>query len=214
MAPAQFSAKTASKWAMMAKKLPLMFAALVTGSSFAASAEGPIAHWDFAEGRGCVLHDRANGRHGVIRGCTWDSAGLRIDGSGAYVDCGNHAALKPTGDMTLSAWIRLRADTFPDPSTNWTIVDCERYREQGFIFRVNGSDGRLLFRANQPGASQWRYSDAALKNGQSYHVAVTKRRGRVQFHVNGSAGLAFTVKDPATGSLRFSISNAAQSFAG
>ena len=73
--------------------------------------EGPVAHWDFNEGRGSVLHDRSgNENHGTIHGARWVPSGvgsaLRFDGEDDYVDCGNGPGLDITGPITLMAWIQ------------------------------------------------------------------------------------------------------------
>lgn len=41
-------------------------------ATWAAENEGPVAHWNFGEGKGAILHDRSgNKNHGKIHGAKW-----------------------------------------------------------------------------------------------------------------------------------------------
>ena len=70
-----------------------------------------VAHWDFDEGKGDVLHDRSgNENHGKIHGAKWVKSGkgcaLRFDGVDDFVDCGQGPSLSPREALTMSAWVR------------------------------------------------------------------------------------------------------------
>ena len=171
----------------------------------ASAEDGPALRWSATD---------ADRDGAVIRGAVRDGPGMRFDGQGDYVELDSVAALEPTGDMTVSAWVRLNARAFPDPTTNWTIVDCEQHRRSGFILRLNGTDGRVMFRVNQRDADQVGWSDASLQNGQAGHIVVTKRGNEGCIYVNGMPAPTFEVSDPAPGDRPLTISNAPQSFAG
>ena len=75
---------------------------------------GLVAHYDFSEGVGTVLHDRSgNGNDGTIVGAQWITRRsgycLEFDGIDDYVDCGHGASLDLTGAVTLEAWALLDA---------------------------------------------------------------------------------------------------------
>ena len=76
----------------------------------AADEKGLVAHWDFNEGSGNVLHDRSgHGNHGKIHGAKWVNCGdgyaLRFDGANDYVDCGNGPSLDVRGGISMEAWV-------------------------------------------------------------------------------------------------------------
>ena len=178
-----------------------------------------VAHYSLDEGRGMVARDKsANHLHGKIHGGTWikTEAGhaLRFGGSGGYVDLGRAPHLKITGDTTIMAWVKLMPDVFPDGKTNWTIVDCEKYRDSGFIFRVDGASGRLVFRMSRPGSAQGVYSKKSLRPNTYYHVVVLKKGKSVTCFLDGFPDSRAGAESPAAATVPFRISTAGQSFDG
>ena len=205
----------------MKVKYPLVCLSLLcsVASCLAAAPSGLLAHYDFSEGKGQVLHDRSGGNHhGRIEGAKWTRAGkrpaLRFDGKGDYVDMGGDPPLKLTGDMTLSVWLRLSASPFPDPNTNYTLVDCESFPNAGFILRVDGGAGRVTFRTSGPKGYRYGECGARMENESDYHVAVTKQGDAVKIFLNGVAGGSFSVGPVGTSAAPFRISHAVQSFSG
>ena len=76
----------------------------------AADEKGLVAHWDFNEGKGDVLHDKSgNSNHGKIHGAAWVECGkgyaLKFDGVNDWVDCGAGASLDLRGPMTIMGWV-------------------------------------------------------------------------------------------------------------
>ena len=168
-----------------------------TASAVPNADEHLVAHYTLDEGKGTVAHDRGRYRHdGKIHGGTWirteKGNALRFDGSGGYVDLGHAPHLKTTGDMTITAWVKLMPDVFPDGTTNWTIVDCEKHKESGFIIRVDGASGRLVCRASRPGSVQGVYSRESLRSNIYYHVVVLKKGKSVTYFLDGFPDVRFT----------------------
>jgi len=199
--------------------LPCVLILLLGVPVSVASAPGLVAHYAFDEGEGETLHDRSgNGHHGNIIGAQWTTrrgrSALRFDGSGDYVDFGDNRALKITGDSTYLAWVHLDASPHPDDATNWTVFECEDYRSEGIIVRIDGAASKLLYRASHPGASAYRFGMIPLDNHASYFIAVTKRGETVTTYVDGIPDVQITVKDMAVGAVPFKISSTSQSFAG
>ncbi|MCC6695255.1 MAG: LamG domain-containing protein [Candidatus Hydrogenedentes bacterium] len=189
-----------------------------------AAAENPkglVAHYTFDEGSGTVLHDRSgNGHDGAISGATWispaEGGGLQFgDGSDSnYVDFGDNHALKIAGDSTILAWVRLDASPYPDDATNWTVVDCERYRAEGFVLRIDGGSSRVTYRASQEGADQYAFGATVLSNREVHFLAVVREEDMATVYVNGLPDASFTVRPQKLGPAPFRISAAGQPFRG
>ncbi len=74
--------------------------------------QGLISWWRFDEGKGTISKDASNtGNDGTIYGAKWVAgkvnSALYFDGTDDYVDCGNDASLKLTGDFTVEIWVKL-----------------------------------------------------------------------------------------------------------
>ena len=87
----------------------ILVAAFCVAAS-AADEKALVAHWDFDEGKGDVLHDRSGNKNdGKIHGAKWircgDGHALRFDGTDDYVTCGAGPSLDMRGAMTLEAWV-------------------------------------------------------------------------------------------------------------
>lgn len=70
----------------------------------------PVAHYDFDEGSGGVLHDSSgHGNDGEIHGARFVRSGrgyaLAFDGLADYVDCGNRPSLDFHASSTVEAWV-------------------------------------------------------------------------------------------------------------
>ena len=76
----------------------------------AAAVSGPVAQWDFDEGRGTVARDAGgNANHGAIYGAQWvpcgDGFALAFDGVDDYIDGGAGPSLDLRGPLSIEAWI-------------------------------------------------------------------------------------------------------------
>lgn len=179
---------------------------------------GLVAHYTFDEGCGDVLKDvSGHGLDGRIRGAVWEKTargyGLRFK-SGDFVDLGQKPELNIAGDMTLAAWVKLEAPGFPALNSNWTIFDCDRYQNCGYIFRVDGAYAKVYFRTSNKGPVTQGYSSATLENNTYYHLVVVKKGDEAVFYIDGRPDFKFTLRNPAPAEGSFSISQAAQSFEG
>jgi hypothetical protein len=203
----------------------LLLALLLCASARAGADQGLVAHWDFAEGSGGVLHDRAgNGNDGAIHGAAWVKTdrghALKFGRTGSYVAFGDNPKLKLTRDFSFCAWIEPTADLYPDSTTNWHIFSWEAYRKSGAGFRIAGSSAQLFFRSNQfqPAQAsdpiQQGLSEIRLANKTFYHVVLVKKGKMVTFFVDGMADAEFPVQDPLPNDLPFTLSLEEQSFAG
>jgi len=141
-----------------------------------AAREGPIAHWDFDEGRGDVLHDRSgNGNDGKIRGAAWVRSGagfaLRFDGQDDYVDCGKGESLDLTGPLTLMAWAMPTAANRGEPGIAGKFFTSYAMTYYGDAFFYISSGGN---KAHGP-----------TKVNEWSHLAGTFDGKTLRFYVNG-----------------------------
>ena len=150
-------------------------------SGWAERAKGLVAHWDFDEGKGDVLHDiSGNKNDGKIRGAKWVKCGkgyaLRFDGKDDYVDCGNGKSLDVTGPITLEAWV------YPEavPERGEPGIVGKFYESYTFTYYANG-------------ACYWYISGGGnncrtpLAVGSWYHVVGTFDGATMRLYVNGKA---------------------------
>ncbi len=182
-----------------------------------------VAHWSFEEGAGEVLHDKSGNKHdGAIRGASWvrvgDGFGLQFSERKSFVDFGDVAALKRSGDFTFSAWVKPMAKTFPDKNTNWHLFNWEEYRLSGFNCRVDGRLGRVYARSSQGPkevAPQQGFSKSALTQGRFQLLTVVKQGDRLSFFVDGRKDAEVnSYKVLSAGRMPFTLSAAEQSLAG
>jgi hypothetical protein len=76
-----------------------------------------VGHWTFDETAGLTAADSSGyGNHGTLMGMTgteWTAGALdgalMLSGSTQYVDFGNSTSLQLTGEVTISAWVKMEA---------------------------------------------------------------------------------------------------------
>ncbi len=182
-----------------------------------------VAHWSFDEGSGEVLHDRSGNKHdGAIKGASWVRVGvgfgLQFGANKSFVDFGDLAALKRSGDFSFSAWVKPMAETFPDKNANWHLFTWEEYRLSGFNCRMDGRSGRLYARSSQGPkevAPRQGFSKSALVKDQFQCIAVVKQGERVSLFVDGKKDAEVnTYQNLPPGCVPFTLSAAEQSLAG
>ncbi|MCC6489936.1 MAG: LamG domain-containing protein, partial [Candidatus Hydrogenedentes bacterium] len=127
---------------------------------------------------------------------------------------GDNRALKISGDSTILAWVRLDASPYPDEATNWTIVDCESYRAEGFVLRIDGGTSRITYRESQAGVDQYAFGATVLPNREAHFVAVVRQGDSATIYVNGLPDATLTVRPQEFGTAPFRISSPGQSFRG
>lgn len=114
-----------------------LLAAASVQAAGAAPTSGLVGHWAFDEGTGTTAADGSgNGRKGTLEyGPTWAPSGacriggcLSFDGTDDYVRVANSAALRITGNITISAWIK--------PTGSRTVQSA--LHDQGGVFSFFG----------------------------------------------------------------------------
>ena len=81
---------------------------------------GPVAGYNFDEGKGNILHDAAgNNNHGTIYGAKWvkrgDGFALQFDGVDDRVDCGAGPSLDIRGAVSVEAWVNVLGASGAEP---------------------------------------------------------------------------------------------------
>jgi chitodextrinase len=135
-----------------------------------------VAAYAFSEGSGATTADASgNNNTGILNGTSWTAAGqagnaLSFNGSSAFVNLGNGAALQLTGSMTVSAWIK--ASAFP---VDDAAVVSKRTLNGNIGFQldtsVDSGPRTIGFKlTSATGALMARYGASALQLNQWYYV--------------------------------------------
>lgn len=137
---------------------------------------GPVASYGFDEGTGGSVADASgHGLTGTISGATWTTSGeytnaLNFNGASSYVDLGNPTALKITGSMTWSAWVKAAAN----PADDGIIVGKADATFYGWTLKTSPDTGPETFGisiATSGNAYVGRYSKTVRSLGTWYYVA-------------------------------------------
>ena len=132
----------------------------------------------------------------------------------AYIDLEKVNGIDLAGDMTFIAWVQLDAAPFPDPSTNWTLIDCETYKKDGFVLPVSGSGLNCFYRASRDGLTQSGTSRTKLANKQWHQVAFARQGGTVKLYCDGRLENTRPIPAPNSPQRTLNISSRSQSFVG
>ncbi len=147
-----------------------------------------------------------------------DGFGLRFGANKSFVDFGDVAALKRSGDFSFSAWVKPLAETFPDKNANWHLFTWEEYRLSGFNCRIDGRSGRLYARSSRGPkevAPRQGFSKSALAKDRFQFITVVKQGEQVSIFVDGKKDAEVnTYQDLPPGRAPFTLSAAEQSLAG
>ncbi len=127
-----------------------------------------------------------NGLHGTATGASWSQTGghdgfgaYELDGSTAYIDLGEPAALDFTGNntFTLSAWVKVDGGA----GNHRPIINKGDTQYTLKIFTNNTFEACAY-----DGGWQCTYSQSALTEGVWYHVAGVFGEGNVTLYVDGT----------------------------
>ena len=139
---------------------------------------GLVAHWDFTEGSGEVLHDRSgHGNDGAIKGAKWVKDGaataLEFDGIDDHVDCGTGASLDLREQASLAIWIR------PEEAVRGGESGIAGKPFACYGFTMSGSRAYSYISAGGNNVS------ALVRFGVWNHIASTYDGKRFSVYVNG-----------------------------
>lgn len=131
-----------------------------------------VGYWNFDEGSGPTAYDLSGqGNNGTVVGSpSWvpgvAGTALLFDGATQFVNCGNDSSLSLTGDMTISAFVRLSQNV-----DGRTLISKHYDNEYDLTFWGN----TLIYYHGPP----WNIGNAggfgpALQPGTLYHLAITR----------------------------------------
>ena len=148
----------------------------IRATALAGPDQGLVAHWDFDEGSGNVLHDKSgNGNDGRAHGAAWVKSGkgtaLRFDGVDDYVDCGGGPSLDITGPITIQAWIQPAGGAGGERGIAGKFLDSYGMTYRGWaVFSISGRRNRVRGR---------------VEDGAWTHLAATFDGMTLCLYVNG-----------------------------
>lgn len=126
-------------------------------------------------------------------------ATLRMYGSAAAVNCGADSTLRPTGDMSVTAWIYVVSfAALP------YIIGSHNSVTSGFGFHVDAT-GHLRFFTSNAGVVSTALSTGTVPLGVWTHVTASRSAGTVSFYINAVASGSGAVSNPATPTLSFFV---------
>jgi VanZ family protein len=179
------------------------------GSTTPGGLEG---RWTFDDRNTSTAEDVAHGLNGrLVNGPVFqdgiEGAALVLDGRRQYVDLGNPLALRLTGSMTISAWIKPRPTGIGDSSILSTRT------RLGYQLSTSVDHGQRTVAmkiANASGGAMSRYGSTPIVSGSWYHVAgVYDADARtIDVYVNGQLDNG-CVQGPITPSQQPSLAGAA-----
>jgi hypothetical protein len=196
----------------------VLFFALASWAGPALAAEA-LARYDFGGIKGILVPDRSgHGYDGLLFGPRvvgfGEGQALAFAGGGEHVRLPDALRDRLQGDLTFAAWVRLDAEPFPNPRTNWTLIDQEILDQGGLTFRVDGERRTLLYRASRVGANDHGFGAVALANGVVHHVAFVRAGTTVRHYVDGRPDVSFLAQRPAPTAVALCLGGPTQSLAG
>lgn len=176
-------------------------AAPAAGTAAPAVVAGPIAHWNFDEGRGQIAKDvTGNGHDAALKQVDWVPSprgyALRFDSKADLALYGQVESMNLSGDMTLAVWVK--TDATVEPRTNRLIFgDGGAGIERNLNLRISGY-GDLRFEWADGVRSASLLAPADLLNGTWKHVVVTCDSARRQalMYVDGQVVAGMSMPMP------------------
>lgn len=116
-------------------------------------------------------------------------ATLRFDGVASYVDCGSSATLRPTGDLTLSAWVRRMS------AANGAVFSNYSADASGIELYVSGTS--IVFRTGRSGATSTVTANVNLQLAVWTHLACVLSGTTLSIYKDGALHSTHTGVQPA-----------------
>jgi hypothetical protein len=139
----------------------------------------------FPDVSGSDLHGETVGDARIVED-TERAKVLRLDGNGDYVDCGNHGQFDITGEITVSAWIKVE-----DFDKDWQAIVVKgdswwlkRYGDTNTV----GFSYRYWDQARKGGGRFTRKLSRNVNDGKWHHVVAVRGLGHLRMYLDGNIG--------------------------
>ncbi|MFA5013020.1 MAG: LamG-like jellyroll fold domain-containing protein [Candidatus Paceibacterota bacterium] len=122
---------------------------------------------------------------------------LQVDGSDAYVNCGNNQVFDMTSVLTLSAWVKMTEDIVALRvflGKGWTTPN------RSYYMGVINNTAQFTIRATGDAMQTDVYSTISLQKNNWYYIVGTADGGKMKLYINGS----FNVEGNHTGGIQIS----------
>lgn len=144
---------------------------------------GLVGHWKFNESSGTTAADStAEGNNGAVSGATWTASGiienaLSFNGAGSVTKTGSAAVLKPSTEVSVSAWIKA-GSTDTGGSEIVSMGD-------SYAVRLEATGNIKFFYYNGSTWSNITTTGLNLKDNQWHYVVGQKTSSSVEIYVDG-----------------------------
>ena len=158
-------------------------------------APGPIGYWDFEEGQGTTVYDKAGTPSGTLNNGTWSGTGThwgqgkygkagKFNGSGNYVNTGSNAMLDLNNAMTYSFWIK---GNTPQSSAWSSLLEKSNYGTSGWGCHVSNVGPSLYMRIDtSAGINQTTGSIPNVLDGNWHYIAWVLENGSKKGYKDGA----------------------------
>ena len=157
--------------------LAVLAAALGWRAVIAAPENGLVAHYNFDEGSGSVVHDLSgNKNHGTLHGAPFVQNGkghaLQFDGKDDYVDCGDDESLDLRRKFSIALWVRTKGP----PGKGEPMIVGKNFTSYALTYGPR----HCWFYGHHP-----YHAKAILTPGEWHHVAGSFEEGVITISVDG-----------------------------
>lgn len=159
-------------------RITLALFAMTSASALGAETEGPVARWEFSEGRDSHIHDTSgHDHHGMASGIKWveveDGYAIEFDGAKAHVNCGRRPGLDLRQAVSLEAWV------FPTaPATSETGIAGKSIGSYGLTYYTD----RNVYWYISSGGNK---ASAGVPPKRWTHVVGTFDGAKLRLYLNG-----------------------------
>ncbi len=174
------------------KKLIFIATAFLISVPTAFADPNLVSWWKFDEGTGSTAYDSAGDNNGVVYGATWTtgqiSGALDFDGSDDYVSVPDNNSLDMDNQMTITAWVRLNANSGISTVVGKQPSGTASMGASGNYAFMIYSDTLILSHQTSTDRTEVLYESIPHSVAAEVwqHVAVTLKEGdSVNFYING-----------------------------
>ncbi len=159
--------------------------ALGVGTEAGDTGTAPVGWWKLDDNTGINAVDSSgNGATGTLTsGPTWsvgkNGSGVKLDGTDDNISLGSPASLNITGNITISAWVKIS-----DLSHSNTVYSNTSGWDTGTVLRIDATNGNIIFFYNPSGTRYHAEGGPVTPNVWTY-LTVVHENGVNKVYKNG-----------------------------